>query len=165
MKGIIVKTRDFLLAHIKNKAARTLIYGLISYEMISYIFFGLGTSVVDYVVFSAITAVGCDELISNIISTICAIIFAYVTNKLWVFKSRTHGFAEILQEFIKFTNARIVTLVMTEIILLISKLIGGNPYIAKALAMLLTVILNYIFSKLFIFNKRKGTQNENKEKE
>lgn len=165
MKGIIIKTRDFLLAHIKNKAVRTLIYGLISYEMISYIFFGLGTSVVDYVVFSAITAVGCDELISNIISTICAIIFAYVTNKLWVFKSKTHGFAEILQEFIKFTNARIVTLVMTEIILLISKFIGGNPYIAKALAMLLTVILNYIFSKLFIFNKRKGTQNENKEEE
>lgn len=165
MKGIIIKTRDFLLAHIKNKTIRTLIYGLISYEMISYIFFGLGTSVVDYVVFSAITAVGCDELISNIISTICAIIFAYVTNKLWVFKSRTHGFSEILQEFIKFTNARILTLIMTEIILLISKLIGGNPYVAKALAMLLTVILNYIFSKLFIFNKRKGTQNENKEEE
>ena len=52
---------------------------------------------------------------------------------------------------------------MTEIILLISKMIGGNPYIAKALSMVLTIVLNYIFSKLFIFNKRKGTQNENEE--
>ena len=165
MKEIIIKIRDSLLKHCGNKQLRTLIRGLISYEMISYIFFGLGTSIVDYVVFSAITAVGCDELISNIISTICAIIFAYITNKLWVFKSRTTSFSAIIREFIKFTNARIVTLVMTEIILLISKMIGGNPYIAKALSMVLTIVLNYIFSKLFIFKKRKGTQNENEETE
>lgn len=44
-------------------------------------------------------------------------------------------------------------------------MIGGNPYIAKAISMVLTIVLNYIFSKLFIFNKRKGTQNENKETE
>ena len=161
MKKIVIKMRNFLLSHIKNKSVQTLISGLISYEMLSYIFFGLGTSIVDYVVFSIITAVGCDELISNIISSVCAIIFAYVTNKIWV----THGFIEVLQEFIKFTNARIVTLVMTELILFVSKLIGGNPYIAKAVAMVLTIILNYIFSKLFIFNKRKVTQNEKKETE
>jgi putative flippase GtrA len=131
--------------------------------MISYVFFGVFTSVVDFSVFSILTSLNCDELISNIISTICAILFAYVTNKIWVFKSKTHGFHEILKEFIRFTNARIATLLMTEVILLISKLINGNPYIAKAVAMILTVILNYIFSKLFIFNKRKGTQNENKE--
>ncbi len=165
MKKIVIKMRNFLLSHIKNKSVQTLISGLISYEMLSYIFFGLGTSIVDYVVFSIITAVGCDELISNIISSVCAIIFAYVTNKIWVFKSKTHGFIEVLQEFIKFTNARIVTLVMTELILFVSKLIGGNPYIAKAVAMVLTIILNYIFSKLFIFNKRKVTQNEKKETE
>ena len=56
----------------------------------------------------------------------------------------------------------LATLVMTEVILVIDKLIGGNQYIAKALSMLLTIVFNYILSKLFIF-KRKGTQNENKE--
>lgn len=162
MKDIIIKVREFLLKHIKNPHLQTLIKGLISYEMISYIFFGVGTSVVDLAVFSIITAIGLDGLISNIISTICAIIFAYVTNKLWVFRSKTHGFREILAEFIKFTNARLATLVMTEVILVIDKLIGGNQYIAKALSMLLTIVFNYILSKLFIF-KRKGTQNENKE--
>lgn len=165
MKDRIIRIRDFLLRHFHNKHIQTLILGLISYEMLSYMFFGIGTSVVDYVVFSVITAMGCDELISNVISTIYAIFFAYITNKLWVFKSKTHGFVEIVQEFIKFANARIITLVMTEIILLISKVINGNPYIAKALSMVLTVVLNYIFSKLFIFNKRKGTKNENKETE
>ena len=163
MKDIIIRLRDFLLNHCQNRQIQTLIRGLISYEMISYIFFGAGTSVVDYVIFSTITAVGCNELISNVISTICAIIFAYVTNKLWVFQSKTYSFSAIIREFIKFTNARIITLIMTSIILLISKMLGGNPYVAKAISMVLTVILNYIFSKLFIFNKRKGTQNENEE--
>ena len=59
---------------------------------------------------------------------------------------------------------RIFTLVMTEAILIVSKFFHGNPYIAKAVAMVLTVILNYVFSKLFIFNKRKETNNEYKEK-
>lgn len=164
MKEKIIKVRTFLLRHFKNQYLQTLIMGLISYEMLSYMFFGLGTCIVDYGVFSSITAMGLDELISNIISTLCAILFAYVTNKLWVFKSKTHGFVEVFGEFLRFANVRIFTLVMTEAILIVSKLFHGNPYIAKAVAMVLTVILNYVFSKLFIFNKRKETNNEYKEK-
>ena len=163
MKEFIIRIREFLLRHFSNNYMRTLIYGLISYEMLSYMFFGAGTSVIDYVVFSSITAMGCNELISNAISTICAIIFAYVTNKLWVFQSRTYNLSAIIREFIKFTNARVITWIITSIILLISKLLDGNPYAAKAIAMILTVIINYIFSKLFIFNKGKGTKNENEE--
>lgn len=155
MKENIIRFRTFLLKHIKKKQLQTLIWGLISYEMLSYMFFGIGTAALDYVVFSSITALGLDALLSNIISTLCAIIFAYVTNKLWVFKSKTHGFQEIIQEFFKFANARFATLVMTEIMLFISKLLDGNDYIVKLVAMILTVILNYVFSKLFIFNKKK----------
>lgn len=162
MKEYIIQFRAFLLKHFKSKWIQTLIWGLISYEMLSYMFFGLGTSIIDYVVFSTFTAMGLEALISNVISTFCAVIFAYITNKLWVFKSKTSGAFEILKEFIRFTNARIATLIMTEIILLISKLMDGNDYLAKLIAMILTIILNYIFSKLFIFNKRKGKNNESK---
>ena len=158
MKESIIKIRTFLLKHFKGKQMQTLIWGLISYEMLSYMFFGLGTCIVDYSVFSSLTTIGIDELVSNIMSTACAIVFAYITNKIWVFKSKTHGFFEVIWEFLRFANARITTLIMTEVILLISKLVNGNPYIAKAGAMVLTVILNYIFSKLFIFNNRKGTK-------
>lgn len=160
MKDLIIKFRMYLLKHFKSKYMQTLIYGLISYEMLSYMFFGLGTSVVDYIVFSTFTAMGINSLISNIISTICAIIFAYITNRLWVFRSKTTGFVAIMQEFIKFAYARTATLIMTEVILLISEMIDGNAYIAKLIAMLLTIVLNYIFSKLFIFNDRKGNNNE-----
>lgn len=158
MKNAIIRFRSFLLRHIKNKQLRTLIWGLISYEMISYVAFGIGTAVIDYVVFSYITTLGVNSLISNIISTLCAIIFAYITNKLWVFKSKTSGFIEIIQEFFRFANVRFATLFMTEIMLLISQLMGGNDYIVKLIGMILAVILNYVFSKLFIFNKRKGTK-------
>lgn len=158
MKDMIINIRGFLLRHFTNDNLQTLIYGLISYEMMSYTFFGIGTSLVDYTIFSSLTAMGCDELISNIISTVCAAVFAYITNKLWVFKSKTHGFIDVLQEFLKFANIRFFTLIMTEVILLISKFADGNPYVAKVLAMILTIILNYIFSKLLIFNQRKGTQ-------
>lgn len=165
MKDLIVKFRTFLLKHFKNKYIRKLIYGLISYEMISYIFFGVGTSVVDLVIFSALNFSGMDSLIANLISSICAIIFAYVTNKIWVFESKTNTFKEAFQEFLRFIYARIATLIMSEAIILISQLLYGNDkianQIAKIIAMVLTVIFNYIFSKLFIFNKRKGTKNEN----
>lgn len=159
MKEKIICFREFLLKHFKSKAIQTLIYGLISYEMVSYLFFGVGTSAVDYIVFSALNATKLSSLITNVISTVCAIIFAYVTNKLWVFKSNTHGFKEILLEFFRFTEARLATLVMTEIILFISIMIYGNDQaanqVAKLIAMVLTVIVNYIFSKLFIFSNRK----------
>ncbi len=162
MKESIIKFRAFLLRHIKNKTLQTLIWGLISHEMISYMLFGLGTCIVDYVVFSSLTKAGLFSIISNIISTVCAIIFAYTTNKLWVFKSKTSGFFEVLQEFMRFANARIATLLMTTAILAVAEAIDANEYYAKLIAMILTIIFNYILSKLFIFNKRKGTGNVHK---
>lgn len=160
MKDIIIRFRSFLLTHFKNEYIQTLIKGLISYEMLLYVAFGVGTVIIDYTVFFSFTALGLDELISNVISTFCAIIFAYITNKIWVFKSKTHGFSEVVSECFRFANVRIGTLIMTEVILIISKFLKGNPYTAKAISMVLTVILNYVFSKLFIFNKRKGFNNE-----
>ncbi len=162
VKETIINFRSFLLRHFKNPQIRTLIWGLISYEMLSYVFWGVGTALVDFVVFTVVTAMGLDALLSNVISTFCAIIFAYVTNKKWVFKSKTNSLRELGHEFFKFAEARIATLIMTEFILLFSKLIHGNDYIAKIIAMVLTVIVNYILSKLLIFNKGKGKKNVNK---
>ena len=161
MKDSIIKFRSFLLAHIKNPSLQTLIKGLISYEMLTYVFFGI----VDYLVFTFFNAGKVSALIANIISTFCAIIFSYVTNKRWVFKSKTSGFMEVLHEFLRFARARIATLIMSEVIIFASVAIYGNNQkvnqISKLISMVLTVILNYIISKLFIFNDRKELINEN----
>lgn len=166
MKEKIIRFRKFLLTHIKNPTLQTLIKGLISYEMLTYVFWGIGTAIVDYLIFTFFNAHNLSALISNIISTFCAIIFSYVTNKLWVFKSKTNGFLEIWSEFIRFSKARIATLIMSECIILTSVAIYGHNQkanqISKLIAMVLTVILNYIFSKLFIFNNRKELAHENK---
>ena len=125
MKDSIIKFRSFLLAHIKNPSLQTLIKGLISYEMLTYVFFGIGTAIVDYLVFM-----------------------------------------EVLHEFLRFARARIATLIMSEVIIFASVAIYGNNQkvnqISKLISMVLTVILNYIISKLFIFNDRKELINENK---
>ena len=73
MKDSIIKFRSFLLAHIKNPSLQTLIKGLISYEMLTYVFFGIGTAIVDYLVFTFFNAGKVSALIANIISTFCAI--------------------------------------------------------------------------------------------
>ena len=67
MKDSIIKFRSFLLAHIKNPSLQTLIKGLISYEMLTYVFFGIGTAIVDYLVFTFFNAGKVSALIANII--------------------------------------------------------------------------------------------------
>ena len=56
-----------MIAHIKNPSLQTLIKGLISYEMLTYVFFGIGTAIVDYLVFTFFNAGKVSALIANVI--------------------------------------------------------------------------------------------------
>ena len=69
MKETIIRLREFLLAHVSNKKLQSLIIGLLSYEMVYYIFFGAGTFIIDIGIFSLITSYGCTELILLILLT------------------------------------------------------------------------------------------------
>ena len=51
MKETIIRLREFLLAHVSNKKLQSLIIGLLSYEMVYYIFFGAGTFIIDIGIF------------------------------------------------------------------------------------------------------------------
>ena len=157
----VVRFRTFLLKHFKNEKIRTLIWGLISAEMVLYMLFGAGTAIIDFATFAFMQAVlGVEPMIAHTISTILAILFAYITNRIWVFKSPKLGFKQLLLEFLKFSEARIGTYFMTLVILFIDKLTFHHPKTAKMIGLILTVILNYIFSKLFIFSKKETKENE-----
>lgn len=156
----IIKLRFFLLRHFKNKKIQTLIWGLISYEMILYMAFGAGTAIIDFATFAGLQMAGMYPLVANIISTICAIIFAYITNRIWVFRSKVKGVKNVLLEFLAFSEVRVFTLVMTEFILLIDHYTLRMPKTAKFIGLVLTVILNYVFSKLFIFSDKKNKKNK-----
>lgn len=132
---------------------KSFIKNIFSKETILYIVYGMGTSVVDFVTFTVFVNLGASTITSNNIAWCLAVIFAFVTNKLFVFKSRSSCFKLIAKEFLLFISARLFTLICSDIILHISDTLKFNVLIAKIFAMIFTVLLNYIFSKLIIFRK------------
>ncbi len=91
--------------------------------------------------------------IANIISWICAVSFAYITNRVFVFKSKSKN---IIKEIISFTSARILTLLMDMgIMFLLVTILNVNDLISKIVVQVVVTVMNYVFSKLFVFKKEK----------
>ena len=143
-------------------------------EIISYIFFGALTTAVSFISYTAfvlvLNSLGAKEIslfgttlsvcAANVISFICAVLFAFVTNKLWVFESKSFEKSVALPEFLKFISSRIFTgileIVLVPILISIGlsgSLFGVDGLVAKLVVTVVVIILNYILSKLIIFKK------------
>jgi putative flippase GtrA len=125
------------------------------WEVFIYLFFGGLATVVNIVSFAIASRMFHLSMpVSNTISWICSVLFAFVTNKLWVFHSKSPSFGHLAVEFGKFIFYRLVSygLDMGSMILLINVL-HSNDFIAKIITQILVVIANYAFSKLFIFKE------------
>lgn len=93
-----------------------------------------------------------DPNISNILSIICAVAFAYITNKVFVFRSKTEGVAELLKEAASFVLSRGITIILEiGLVYLLITILELDPMISKASITVLVVIMNYIFSQHFVF--------------
>ena len=129
---------------------------LISKETILYIIFGVLTTIVNlisYYLFSNIISI--NYLISNTISWIISVSFAYITNKFYVFNSKDKSKDIIIKEFIKFVNCRLTSGIIEMILLfLLVDMLAVNDIISKLVIGVIVVILNFIFSKLFVFKKQ-----------
>lgn len=134
---------------------KALLNKFVNKETISYAVFGVLTTAVDYV-FSYIFyyKLMLSEITSNNIAWVIAVLFAYITNKLFVFDSKDVDLKTLLKEIISFAGARFVTLIITDIFLLIAANLSMDFMLAKLLISVVVIILNYFFSKLFIFNKK-----------
>lgn len=130
-------------------------------EVINYLIMGVLATIVNIgvkyaLLFTILNPKDAFELqIAVIISWIAAVLFAYFTNRTIVFKSESKN---ILKEFASFVFARIITLIMEMIIMwfFITFLkLNTNMWVAviTIFAQALVIILNYVFSKLFIFKK------------
>lgn len=122
-------------------------------EILLYLFFGVLTTIVSlstYYFFSEILEI--HYLISNVFSWIFAVLFAYITNRLWVFKIKNNDIKSILKEMFAFINCRLLSgaIDMVVMFLLVDILIVNSMY-AKLITQIIVVILNYIFSKLIVF--------------
>ncbi len=129
-------------------------------ETWSYLVFGVLTTLVDYVVaMLCFEAAGLGELTSNNIAWAVSVIFAYITNKLFVFASKSFEGKVIAKEIVSFVSARVVSLIVADIIILVAKKLGTGFFIGKVISSVFVIIFNYILSKMFIF-KTKGKEKE-----
>lgn len=130
---------------------------LIKYkEQILYLFFGGCTTVVNIVVFALCSDIlHMELLVSNFMAWVLAVFFAYITNKIWVFESKTETLYELVKEIGSFVFARVVTLLIDMLIMYVGvEILFINKMIIKVLANIVVIVANYVFSKLFIFKKK-----------
>jgi putative flippase GtrA len=125
-------------------------------ETVRYIVIGGCTTAIDYASFYLLERVlRLDLAFSNIASTALAILFAYVTNKLYVFKCRTSCLSELAAEFFRFIASRLFTMVVEIVgVQLFVDVLGQNSLLGKAEAIVIVIILNYILSKFLVFRKK-----------
>ena len=131
-------------------------------EIINYLFFGGCTTLVSWGTYALfVGGCGLNIMPGKILSWVCAVAFAYVTNKLWVFFSRQKDAATLLREAAEFFISRAATGVVE---------IGGLPLLMKLglnqslfgveglwaniVVTIIVIILNYFLSKYFVFRKR-----------
>lgn len=115
-----------------------------------FLFFGLLTTIVNiatYVIFAEFF--GINYLISNIIAWFISIIFAYITNRKWVFESKSK---KIVKEFALFISGRLLSGIMDTLLMFIFvDLFLFNDLISKIVVGVLVVIVNFVFSKFIVF--------------
>lgn len=157
-----VKSWKFMQALYKTTLGKKLIDTFFNKEVINYLIFGVLTTVVNIVVYYAMTwgktgnLATQEMLIANLIAWVVSVIFAYITNKLFVFESKTTNAKELIKELSSFVWFRILSLILDMAVMFVTvDLIKLNDKIMKIVSNVLVVIANYIFSKLFIFNKSK----------
>lgn len=143
-------------------------------EVIMYLVFGVLTTVISVVLFALLSAMfkhlspalGYGDALtiqnSKIINMSCvvfkniiAILFAYVTNRKFVFESKVKGAVPILIEMANFFLARLSTMIFEVIfmIIMVNKF-GFNDLIMNIIVQFVIVVLNYVLSKLWIFKKK-----------
>ncbi len=125
-------------------------------DMISYVFFGGCTTVIDIAVYYALyNIVGVPNVPSTVISWFVAVIFAFITNKLFVFESKSFSKSVIIKEASAFFACRILTGVLDVVVMYLAVDVAHlNSTLWKLLSNILVVIINYIASKLLVFKKK-----------
>lgn len=140
-------------------------------EPILYVFFGGLTTLVNYIIyFSCTEGFRLGWSAATVLAWSGAVLFAYVTNRKWVFESSAIGVQAVVLEFAKFIAARLLSLGMEWVTLkLLLDILHMNNYIyaslpvgefaAKTIAQVIVIIANYIFGKWVVFRK-KNIKNE-----
>lgn len=128
-------------------------------EVVMYLIFGVLTTIVSLVSYYllTITIFNPDNAIllqvANVLSWIISVLFAYITNRKYVFESKNNN---ILKEVSSFFGSRLITLLLDMLIMFVGvTLLKGNDKFIKVISQVIVIVSNYIFSKLFVFKMKK----------
>lgn len=125
-------------------------------EVIMYLIFGVLTTVVNIVVYYIFNDVlQVHYMISNVIAWILSVLFAYITNRKYVFESNSDS---IITEFTKFVGSRVSTGILDMVMMwLFVDLLQVDSMLSKIISNAFVIISNYVLSRLFVF-KKEGEQ-------
>lgn len=159
---IIDKIEEFFLKILEKIHLKGLANWYRKYrEAMRYLIFGALTTIVNIVVYTIVAKIILKGLsneslrinVSEIISFILAVLFAYVTNKLYVFDSKTDGKKQFLKEMLSFFSCRIFTEIISILMMNSAVWFNINDVLMKVISNVVVIILNYVFSKIWIFRK------------
>lgn len=122
-------------------------------DLIPYCFFGVLTTLINWAVYKLFyDGLGVPNVPSTVVAWVLAVVFAFITNKLWVFNSKSFAREVVLREATAFFSARLLTGLLDVLIMWVSvDLMDGNSDLWKLISNVIVIILNYIASKLLIF--------------
>lgn len=129
-------------------------------DVIPYLFFGVCTTLVNLIVYWVLAhPVGLGTMASTIAAWIAAVLFAYLTNRRWVFHSQAKGSRAVAREIVSFFACRLATGVVDWACMwLFVDVLHCDDVLIKFIANVIVVILNYIASKLVIFKGGKSNE-------
>ena len=124
-------------------------------EIINYLIFGVLTTIVSILSYALFTRIfHIDIYISSVLSWILAVTFAFITNRIFVFNSKERN---IILELIKFYLSRLASLGIELLLMyLFVNIFNINDMISKIIVQGIVIVLNYIFSKIFVFKKKQN---------
>lgn len=125
-------------------------------DIVLYLFFGVCTTLVNVIAYWICAhPLDINTMTSTIIAWVLAVLFAYITNRNWVFQSEAHTSKDILKEIISFFGCRFATGIVDWVCMFIFvQLFCLNDIFVKVATNVLVVVLNYVASKIIIFRKK-----------
>ncbi len=119
-------------------------------ELLAYIVFGVLTTIVNFVVYIFFTKIcGVNYVISNILAWFLSVLFAYITNRIWVFESKN---SDVVKECLIFYSGRLFSgFLDTCLMILFIEILTMGDLISKIIIQILVIIVNYVFSKWIVF--------------
>ena len=122
-------------------------------ESITYIFWGGATTIANYVIYFSCTHIlNTGYITGNLIAWVFAVLFAYATNKKFVFRTPWISISNVIRELLGFISGRVASFIIETVILyLFIGVMKLNDNVVKVFSNVIVMIINYIYSKQFIF--------------